>query len=91
MLETKNQELPGLILSVDFEKAFDTVSRQFIEKVLKYFNFGPSTISWVKLFQNGSESCIIRNGFMSEFLKLNRGCRQGDPNHHTFSSYVPKF
>lgn len=79
LFETKNQELPGLILSVDFEKAFDTVSWQFIEKVLKYFNFGPSVISWVKLFQNGSESCIIQNGFMSEFLKLNRGCRQGDP------------
>ena len=79
LFETKNQELPGLILSVDFEKAFDTVSWEFIEKVLKYFNFGPSFISWIKLFQKGSESCIIQNGFMSDFLKLKRGCRQGDP------------
>lgn len=29
----KKQELPGLILSVDFEKAFDTVSWKFIESV----------------------------------------------------------
>ena len=79
LFETKNQELPGLILSVDFEKAFDTVSWEFIENVLKYFNFGPSIISWIKLFQSGSESCIIQNGFMSDFLKLKRGCRQGDP------------
>ena len=68
-----------MILSVDFEKAFDTVSWKFIEKVLKYFNFGPSIISWIKLFQNGSESCIIQNGFISDFLRLKRGCRQGDP------------
>ena len=45
LFEIKNQELPGLILSVDFEKAFDTVSWEFIEKVLKYFNFGSSFIS----------------------------------------------
>ena len=48
-------------------------------KVLKYFNFGPSVIKWINLFQNGSESCIIQNGFISDFFKLKRGCRQGDP------------
>ena len=79
LFETKQQEIPGLILSIDFEKAFDTVSWKFIEKVLNYFNFGPSLISWLRLFQKGSESCIIQNGFMSEFFNLKRGCRQGDP------------
>ena len=79
LFETKKQDIPGMILSVDFEKAFDTVSWKFIEKVLNCFNFGPSIISWIKLFQNGSESCIIQNGFMSDFLRLKRGCRQGDP------------
>ena len=64
---------------IDFEKAFDTVSWKFIKKVLKYFNFGPSIISWIDIFQNGSESCIIQNGFMSGFFNLKRGCRQGDP------------
>ena len=78
-LKQKNQEMPGLILSVDFEKAFDTVLWDFIENVLKYFNFGPSLIKWIKLFQSGSESCIIQNGFMSDFFKLKRGCRQGNP------------
>ena len=47
--------------------------------VLKFFNFGPSIISWIKLFQNESESCIIQNGFISDFFYLKRGCRQGDP------------
>ena len=79
LFETKQQEIPGLILSIDFEKAFDTVSWKFIDKVLTYFNFGPSIKSWIHLFQNDSESCIIQNGFLSDFLKLKRGCRQGDP------------
>ena len=34
---------------------------------------------WVNIFQNGSESSIIQNGFMSESFSLRRGCRRGDP------------
>ena len=68
-----------MILSTEFEKAFDTVSWKFMKKVLEDFNFGPSVVSWISIFQNGSESCIIQNGFMSEFFNLKGGCRQGDP------------
>ena len=31
------------------------------------------------LFQKGSETCILQNGFVSNFFSLRRGCRQGDP------------
>ena len=79
LFATRNDNIPGMILSIDFEKAFDTVSWKFINNVLKYFNFGPSFISWINIFQTGSESCIIQNGFMSDFFNLKRGCRQGDP------------
>ena len=79
LFETKNRNLQGLILSIDFEKAFDTVSWKFIVKTLKYYNFGPSIVRWISLFQKGAESCIIQNGFMSDFFYLKRGCRQGNP------------
>ena len=79
LFETKNRNLQGLILSIDFEKAFGTVSWKFIVKTLKYYNFGPSIVRWISLFQKGAESCIIQNGFISDFFYLKRGCRQGDP------------
>ena len=69
----------GELLSIDFEKAFDTVFWKFISKVLDYFNFGRSIKTWISLFQNGAESCILQNGFRSDFFYLKRGCRQGDP------------
>ena len=48
-------------------------------KVLDYFNFGNSIKSWVGLFQKGSETCILQNGFRSNFFSLKREFRQGDP------------
>ena len=79
LFETQNQNIPGLLLSIDFEKAFDTVSWKFINKILDYFNFGVSIRKWINIFQNGAESCILQNGFMSELFYLKRGCRQGGP------------
>ena len=65
-------------MSIDFEKAFDTVSWEFINKTLVYYNFGPSIRKWINLFQSGAESCIIQNRYMSESFFLRCGCRQGD-------------
>ena len=79
LFEAKQQEIPGLLLSIDFQQAFDSISWKFIHKTLDYFNFGPSFKRWIKLFQTGSESCILQNGHMTEYFSLLRGCRQGDP------------
>ena len=32
---------PGIILTIDFEKAFDSINWNFIDKALDAFNFGP--------------------------------------------------
>ena len=42
--------LKGLLLLIDFEKAFDSISWSFINKVLSFFGLGKSIISWVNLF-----------------------------------------
>ena len=44
LLETKQQNIPGLFLCIDFQQAFDSVSWKFILKTLDYFNFSPSTM-----------------------------------------------
>ena len=41
MQYTEEHKIPGLILLIDFEKAFDSVSWKFIDKSLHFFNFGP--------------------------------------------------
>ena len=72
-------DLSGLLLLIDFEKAFDSISWQFLQKTLDLFNFGQSIKTWIKTFYNDIESSVIQSGFLSNFFKLGRGCRQGDP------------
>ena len=64
-----NENNPGLIFFADFEKAFDSVDHDFIYKVLKHFNFSNSFINWIKLFYNDAKSCVVNNGYMSDFFK----------------------
>ena len=42
---TKEKNIPGLLLFLDFEKAFDTIEWPFIIKSLQYFGFGPSVVN----------------------------------------------
>ena len=51
----------------------------FIERTLKHFNFGASSLTWFKLFYSNISSCIQNNGWSSEFFPLSRGVRQGCP------------
>jgi hypothetical protein len=37
----------GLLLLVDFEKAFDSVEWKFLKKALSSFNFGPFVCKWL--------------------------------------------
>jgi hypothetical protein len=38
--------LDGLLLLVDFEKAFDSIEWKFFQKALNSFNFGPPICKW---------------------------------------------
>lgn len=72
-------KMPGLLLLVDFEKAFDSISWKFIGKCLTFFNFGTRFINMIKLLYQDAKLCVIQHGIFSEFFNIGRGCRQGDP------------
>ena len=77
--ESHQQNIEGLILLIDFEKAFDSISWDFIRNTVKKMNFGDSFIKWVDMFHHGSTSKILLNGHYSIPFPLEIGCRQGDP------------
>ena len=77
--ETKLKGELGLMILVDFEKAFDAISWEYISKILKSLNFSEKTISIIRSLQKDSKSKILQNGHLSEIINLARRCKQGDP------------
>ena len=53
-----NENLPGLFVSIDFEKAFDSIDWKFMQDVLKRFGFGDDIIQWVSSFYNDIRSSV---------------------------------
>jgi Reverse transcriptase (RNA-dependent DNA polymerase) len=75
--KTENQK--GLLVSLDIKKAFDSISHQFLERALVFFNFGANFINWVKLISTNREACIILSkNKLGKNFKLERGNAQGD-------------
>ena len=78
MSHTEKNKILGLLMLIDFEKAFDSVSWNFVYKVLDFFGFNNDFINWIKLFNNNVIAYVIQCGFLSDPIPVKRGCRQGD-------------
>ena len=76
---TKDNNKPGILFFIDFEKAFDSLEWDFLNKCLELFNFGPEFIRWVNIFYKNIQSCVINNGLCCDYFNIERGVRQGDP------------
>ena len=76
---TEEKDIPGLLVSIDFQKAFDSISWTFIYQTLKFLGFKPNFIKWIKLFNNDISASVLQCGFLSDPIHIDRGCRQGDP------------
>ena len=76
---TKIKNIPGLLMLIDFQKAFDSVSWTFLDSTLKFFGFGKNFCRWIKILNSNIKAAILQCGTLSEFFNIERGCRQGDP------------
>jgi hypothetical protein len=61
----QRENLPGAILFVDQEKAFDRVDWDFRDAVLQAFGFGPFFRSLVTLMHTDLNSVVMVNGHLS--------------------------
>ena len=69
----------GLILSFDFEKAFDKVIWTAIFKVFERFNFGQYFVNMIQTMYTNPLSAVLNSGYWGEWFSLERSMRQGSP------------
>jgi len=69
----------GIILKLDYEKAYDWVSWNFLEERLKSRGFGAKWRGWISKVVQGGSICIRMNDENSTFFKPGKGLTQGDP------------
>ncbi len=75
----ENEQQPGIILGLDFMKAYDSLEWSFMLKVLEKFNFGDNFIRWIKILYTKTSMSIKNNGWLTAELFPERGVRQGCP------------
>lgn len=75
----KRKKRSLMIFKVDFEKAFDSISWNFLYKVMSFTGFSQKWISWIRGSLSSARTSILVNGSPTEEFSLKRGLRQGDP------------
>ena len=75
----EEEDIPALLMFVDYEKAFDTIEWTFVDECLRFFNFSDVIIKWFRILYKNISSYVINNGWISESFMPSRGVRQGCP------------
>ena len=74
----RNQKY-AIVLSLDFEKAFDKLEHHAIELALRAFGISQNFIDKIKILLDHPITTVINNGYWSDWCSPSRGCRQGVP------------
>jgi hypothetical protein len=79
MQYVKDNDMPGVLLFLDFQKAFDSLNWSFMHKCLKKYGFKVEFCTWIKVIYTDAKAYAKVNGYLSQTLKLYKGIRQGCP------------
>jgi len=77
--EVHKRKQEGVVLKLDYKKAYDRVSWSFLEEMLETRGFGGRWRGWLRQVVRGGSICIRINDENSIFFKPGKGLRQGDP------------
>lgn len=80
ILGEDHSETPtAAVLSVDIEKAFDSLEWPYLYRILREFGLGDSFVGWTELLYKSATARVRMGVTISSACQVGRGTRQGCP------------
>ena len=67
---TNSLDIEGMLMTVNIEKAFDSINHSLLICVLRKFGFGDDFRKWIQILTKNPESCFINGGKTTPYFKL---------------------
>ena len=71
--------MPGILLTIDFEKAFDSLKWGFLNKCLQAFNFSQRFKSYIDVLYSNISAAVLNNRHISNWFYPEKEVRQECP------------
>jgi len=72
----KNKE--SFLITLDAQKAFDSVDHDYLLKVLEVYKFPKEYIKWIKILYTDLNASVLVNGYTTSKFKIQQSVKQGD-------------
>ena len=73
----EDEDEEGVLMLLDIEKAFDSISWEFLIEIMECFAFPASFVRWIKVMYNRKDVRVLNNGHSSDPIFPTRGVAQG--------------
>ena len=73
-----SNDLDYICMSLDAQKAYDSLDHNYITNTLKNYGFPKNFIDMVDVLHRNNNAQVQVNGFLSERFSIKRGVKQGD-------------
>jgi hypothetical protein len=77
--EVHSRNHSGLVLKLDYEKAYDRIDWDFLDEMFKSRGFGSIFRKRIKAILHKSSFCVRINDINSSYFVAGKGLKQGDP------------
>ncbi len=74
----KKTQKRAFLITLDAQKAFDSINHSYMLAILKHYNFPIEYIESIKILYSNLEASVLVNGFTGEKFKILQSVKQGD-------------